>query len=181
MSADARYQRVVAAKEALIHEAEELASTNDFRGGHQRAQALLQRWKAAGHSGPASDELWRRFKGAQDRFYTRMREHRARPDTGPRDRSVPRRGGNHRESVLRRIANLERIVGQIQYEISVLDNEIRNIETALYHAGGYNRAADMRLNRQVLKKQEIRQKKWQRLAYFGGQLDAARTELARLG
>lgn len=182
MAKDQRYETAVAAKEALIREAEELAATNDFRGGHQRAQALMRRWKAAGHAGPANDELWSRFKTAQDRFYTRMRKQRAAHPEQPRDRSATSRpGGGQGESVQRRIANLERIFGQIQFEIGVLDSEIRNIETALYYAGGHNRAADARLNKQILKKQEIRQKKWQRLAFFGGELDAARAELARLG
>lgn len=86
MSVRSRLDSVVAAKEALIREAEELAAMTEFRGGHQRAQALMQRWKAAGRAGPANDELWHRFKAALDRFYTRMREQRHHPSpnrTGP--------------------------------------------------------------------------------------------------
>lgn len=61
----------IAAKEALIREAEALARTTDFRGGHRRAQNQLRRWKALGHGGPGESDLWRRFKSAHDTFYAR--------------------------------------------------------------------------------------------------------------
>lgn len=59
-----------AAKERLVVEAEELASSTDWGPTAGKYRDLMRRWKAAG---PASkdvdDKLWLRFRTAQDEFF----------------------------------------------------------------------------------------------------------------
>lgn len=59
-----------AVKEKLVVEAEELATSTDWGITAGRYRDLMQQWKAAG---PAprdiDDELWKRFRGAQDAFF----------------------------------------------------------------------------------------------------------------
>lgn len=60
----------LATKQALAAEAEQLASSTDWRKTTDRLLELQQQWRA---TGPAprkqSDELWKRFKGACDTFF----------------------------------------------------------------------------------------------------------------
>lgn len=60
-----------ATKQAIISEAEALASTTDWAAGAQGFRDLMERWKSAGHAGKGKDDaLWKRFRAAQDAFYT---------------------------------------------------------------------------------------------------------------
>ncbi len=60
----------VAAKEALIAEAEALATSTDWGDTTRAYRTLMDRWKAAGHAGrQAEDKLWARFRAAQDSFF----------------------------------------------------------------------------------------------------------------
>jgi hypothetical protein len=58
-------------KEKLIVEAEELSSSTDWGPTTTKYRDLMARWKAAG-SAPRNveDALWKRFRGAQDVFFT---------------------------------------------------------------------------------------------------------------
>lgn len=65
-------QREVAqtAKEKLVAEAEKLATSTDWGNTSKTYRDLMQRWKAAG-SAPKGidDQLWKRFRAAQDQFF----------------------------------------------------------------------------------------------------------------
>ncbi len=62
------------AKEAMVGEAEALASGNDWRGGVNRFRQLLEEWKALPRIDRAvDDELWHRFSSART-TYTRRRK-----------------------------------------------------------------------------------------------------------
>jgi hypothetical protein len=66
-------QRTVskARKEKLIKEAEGLSSSTDWKATAERFKSLMSDWKAAGRAPrEVEDELWARFKGAQDTFFT---------------------------------------------------------------------------------------------------------------
>ncbi|MCU1675067.1 MAG: hypothetical protein JWN77_3180 [Frankiales bacterium] len=66
-------QRTVskARKEKLIKEAEALQSSTDWKATAERYKQLMSDWKAAGRAPrEVEDELWARFKGAQDVFFT---------------------------------------------------------------------------------------------------------------
>lgn len=62
------------AKEAMVTEAEKLATGNDWRNGVQRFRDLLDQWKALPRIDRATDdELWHRFSSART-TYTRRRK-----------------------------------------------------------------------------------------------------------
>jgi hypothetical protein len=57
-------------KERLAREAEELADSTDWGATAGRYRTLMQQWKAAGPAPRGiDDQLWERFRGAQDRFF----------------------------------------------------------------------------------------------------------------
>jgi hypothetical protein len=57
-------------KEQLVAEAETLASSTDWGPTTGAYRDLMARWKAAGPAPRDVDELlWKRFRGAQDRFF----------------------------------------------------------------------------------------------------------------
>ena len=64
----------IAAKEAMVAEAETLAQGNDWRGGVNRFRSLLDEWKALPRIDRATDDaLWHRFSLART-TYTRRRK-----------------------------------------------------------------------------------------------------------
>lgn len=70
-------QRAVVAehKAKLAAEAEKLAESTDWATTAKRFRDLMTEWKAAGRaSREKDDELWARFKAAQDTFFTRRSE-----------------------------------------------------------------------------------------------------------
>lgn len=72
--ADLDRQRVAAKerKEELIAEAEALSSSQDWGPTATRYKQLMIEWKAAGKAPRDSDdELWQRFRAAQDEFFSR--------------------------------------------------------------------------------------------------------------
>ncbi len=61
---------VSAAKEALVVEAEKLATSTDWVATARRYKVLMDQWKAAGRGKKSDDaKLWARFKSAQDQFF----------------------------------------------------------------------------------------------------------------
>jgi hypothetical protein len=62
---------VKAAKQKIITEAEELATSTEWGPTAARLRVLMDEWKAAGRVGRAEEEtLWQRFRSAQDDFYS---------------------------------------------------------------------------------------------------------------
>ncbi|NLT54136.1 MAG: DUF349 domain-containing protein [Actinomycetales bacterium] len=60
-----------AAKEALVAEAEALASSTEWGATAAAYRALMDRWKAAGRAAKRDDDaLWARFRAAQDTFFS---------------------------------------------------------------------------------------------------------------
>jgi hypothetical protein len=57
-------------KEELVAKAEELSSSTDWAATATAYRELMREWKQAGRADRAAeDELWTRFKGAQDAFF----------------------------------------------------------------------------------------------------------------
>ncbi|HEX3829569.1 MAG TPA: DUF349 domain-containing protein [Sporichthyaceae bacterium] len=57
-------------KEDLVVRAEQLASSTDWAGTAAAYRSLMAEWKAAGRAGrEVDDELWARFRAAQDEFF----------------------------------------------------------------------------------------------------------------
>jgi hypothetical protein len=60
-----------ARKEKIIAQAEALSSSTDWKATADRYKALMAEWKSAGRAPrEVEDELWTRFKAAQDVFFT---------------------------------------------------------------------------------------------------------------
>jgi hypothetical protein len=58
-------------KEEIVTEAESLATSTDWGLTARRYRELMSHWKAAGPAPkPVDDALWRRFRAAQDTFFT---------------------------------------------------------------------------------------------------------------
>ncbi len=67
---DAAQSKVADAKNALVTEAESLATSKDWVATARRFKALMDAWKATGRGKKNEDaKLWLRFKGAQDQFF----------------------------------------------------------------------------------------------------------------
>ncbi|WP_460603676.1 DUF349 domain-containing protein [Jatrophihabitans fulvus] len=72
---DAERGQVKHVKEQLIARAEELSSSDDWRETTQAMRDLMTEWKAAGRAGrDVEDQLWARFRAAQDAFFARRSE-----------------------------------------------------------------------------------------------------------
>jgi hypothetical protein len=82
--ADLEQQRGVAAerKAKLASEAEKLVDSTEWATTARRFRDLMTEWKAAGRATREADgELWKRFKTAQDAFFTRRSEQFAKRDS----------------------------------------------------------------------------------------------------
>ncbi|GAA2852394.1 DUF349 domain-containing protein [Streptosporangium fragile] len=67
---DEQRENVRATKERIVAEAEALSSSTDWGATASAYRELMQQWKMAGRaSREVEDELWARFKGAQDQFF----------------------------------------------------------------------------------------------------------------
>ncbi|WP_073252680.1 DUF349 domain-containing protein [Cryptosporangium aurantiacum] len=67
---DAQRKQVQAIKEQLVTEAEELAESTDWQATAARLKQLMADWKAAGRAPrDAEEQLWKRFRAAQDTFF----------------------------------------------------------------------------------------------------------------
>src|SRR6266536_6099559 len=63
------------AKEKLIERAEELAQSSDWKDTAAAMRDLMAEWKAAGRAGrDVEEQLWKRFRAAQDAFFARRSE-----------------------------------------------------------------------------------------------------------
>ncbi|MEV6396559.1 DUF349 domain-containing protein [Streptomyces sp. NPDC051907] len=69
-SLDAQREEARKAKEKLVAEAESLSGSTDWGATAARYRELMADWKAAGRAQrEAEDDLWNRFRGAQDVFF----------------------------------------------------------------------------------------------------------------
>lgn len=68
---DQQRSEVSGKKEALVAQAEALATSTDWVNTARKFKVLMDQWKAAGRGAKNEDEkLWNRFKAAQDAFFT---------------------------------------------------------------------------------------------------------------
>ncbi|WP_327298658.1 MULTISPECIES: DUF349 domain-containing protein [unclassified Streptomyces] len=74
-SLDAQREDARKAKEKLVAEAESLSGSTDWGATAARYRDLMTEWKAAGRAQRESeDDLWNRFRGAQDVFFAARSE-----------------------------------------------------------------------------------------------------------
>ncbi|TVL93171.1 DUF349 domain-containing protein [Streptomyces sp. SAJ15] len=85
-SLDAQREEARKAKERLVAEAEALSGSTDWGPTAARYRELMAEWKAAGRAQrEAEDDLWNRFRGAQDVFFQARGEVFAERDAEQRE------------------------------------------------------------------------------------------------
>lgn len=85
-SLDAQREEARRTKEKLVTEALSLSNSTDWGPTAARYRELMTDWKAAGRAQrEAEDDLWNRFRGAQDVFFAARTEVFAERDTEQRD------------------------------------------------------------------------------------------------
>jgi hypothetical protein len=85
-SLDAQREEARRTKEKLVTEALSLSSSTDWGPTAARYRELMTEWKAAGRAQrEAEDDLWNRFRGAQDVFFAARADVFAERDTEQRD------------------------------------------------------------------------------------------------
>ncbi|HEX5567832.1 MAG TPA: DUF349 domain-containing protein, partial [Streptomyces sp.] len=85
-SLDAQREEARRRKEKLVAEAKALSDSTDWGATAARYRELMQEWKAAGRAQREhEDDLWQRFRGAQDVFFAARSEVFAERDAEQRE------------------------------------------------------------------------------------------------
>lgn len=72
---DSQRKQIQTAKEELVTEAATLSESTDWGGAATRLKQLMADWKALGRAPrEAEEQLWKRFRAAQDAFFARRSE-----------------------------------------------------------------------------------------------------------
>jgi hypothetical protein len=74
-SLESEREAVRSQKEKLVEQAEALADSTDWAGTSSAYRELMRQWKECGRAGRDEEaELWKRFRGAQDKFFNARSE-----------------------------------------------------------------------------------------------------------
>jgi Domain of Unknown Function (DUF349) len=136
-------------KERLCERAEELSHSTDWSATSAEFRKLLTEWKAAGRATrEVDDALWRRFKAAQDSFFTARNEATAEKDAEVRANAAAKEAllaeaekidiSNHdaARAALRSVAEKWDAIGRVPRERSAeLERRLRAIEKKVRDAG----------------------------------------------
>jgi hypothetical protein len=136
-------------KERLCERAEELSASTDWTATSAEFRKLLTEWKAAGRaSREVDDALWRRFKAAQDTFFTARNAATAEKDVELRANAAAKEAllaeaekldtSNHdaARAALRSIAEKWDAIGRVPRERSAeLERRLRAVEKRVRDAG----------------------------------------------
>lgn len=140
---------VRAAKERLCERAEEMSESTDWTTTSAEFRKLLTEWKAAGRATRELDDaLWRRFKAAQDLFFTARNAATAEKDAEFAANTTAKEAllaeaekldiGNHEaaRAALRSIADKWEAIGRVPRERSAeLERRLRAVEKKVRDAG----------------------------------------------
>jgi hypothetical protein len=133
-------------KERLVTEAEELATSTDWGPTTGAYRDLMARWKAAGPAPRDVDELlWKRFRGAQDRFFMAKQAALSEQDTEFRlnarakegllaeaEALLPIRDPGAARSTYRDILQRWSAIGRVPRDaIRPLESRLRAVESAI--------------------------------------------------
>jgi Domain of Unknown Function (DUF349) len=136
-------------KERLCEQAEELSESTDWTATSAEFRKLLTEWKAAGRaSKDVDDALWRRFKAAQDVFFTARNAATAEKDAELRANATAKEAllaeaekidtTNHdaARAALRSIVEKWEALGRVPRERSAdLERRLRAVEKKVREAG----------------------------------------------
>lgn len=137
------------AKERLCERAEEMSNSTDWTATSAEFRKLLTEWKAAGRAArDVDDALWRRFKAAQDTFFTARNAATAEKDAELRANATAKEAllaeaekidtSNHdaARAALRSIADKWDAIGKVPRERSAeLERRLRAVEKKVRDAG----------------------------------------------
>lgn len=138
-----------AAKEALVREAESLATSTDWGATAGAYRDLMTRWKAAGRASRSDDDaLWARFRSAQDAFFAARDAASAATDTEFRanlevkeallaeaERLVPVTDLRAAKAALRSIQDRWESAGKVpRADVQRVEARMRAVETAVRDA-----------------------------------------------
>jgi hypothetical protein len=137
------------AKERLCEQAEELSDSTDWTATSAEFRKLLTEWKAAGRATrDVDDALWRRFKAAQDSFFTARNAATAEKDAELRANATAKEALlaeaekldtsslDAARTALRSIADKWDAIGRVPRERSAeLERRLRAVEKKVRDAG----------------------------------------------
>jgi hypothetical protein len=140
-------------KEQLCERAEELSGSTDWAATSAEFRKLLTEWKAVGRaSREVDDALWRRFKAAQDSFFTARNAVTAEKDAEFRTNATAKEAllteaekidtsnPEAARAALRSIADRWDAIGKVPRERSAeLERRLRAVEKRVRDAGEANR------------------------------------------
>ncbi len=136
-------------KERLATEAEALSGSTDWAGTAAAYRELMNRWKAAGPAPRAvDDELWKRFRGAQDVFFAARQEAHSEQDREFRANAeakevllveaealLPVRDATAARTAYRDLLERWSAIGKVPRDsMRPFDNRLRAVETAIKQA-----------------------------------------------
>lgn len=148
-SLDASRKEAQAAKEGLVARAEELAGSTEWNETATQLKELMAQWKAAPRASKEADQrLWRRFRAAQDAFFTRRSEHFTARDTEQKENLQRRQelvtqaealdvdaDPRAAQTALRDILAQWQAVGRVRRESAAsLERRLRAVEDKVRHA-----------------------------------------------
>lgn len=135
-----------AAKEAMVREAQELATSTDWGPTATAFKRLMDRWRAAGRASRTEDEaLWQRFKAAQDAFFAAKDAVNAREDEELRANLVAKEGLLREAEAILPITGVEAAKARLRVvqdkwdkagkvprgDVERLERGLRRVETAV--------------------------------------------------
>lgn len=89
---DSERKGIASRKEELIAEAEKLATSTDWAETANQLKGLMREWKEAGRVAPdAEQKLWKRFRAAQDTFFSARSEVFSARDAEQKDNLTKKR------------------------------------------------------------------------------------------
>ena len=134
-------------KERLVVEAEALAESRDWGPTAARFRDLMNSWKAAGRAQrDVEEELWSRFRGAQDTFFqarsevfaerdSEQRENQARKETlvGEAEALLPITNVKSARTVMRSINERWEAIGHVPRDVRPrLESRLHAVERAIH-------------------------------------------------
>ena len=125
-------------KEELCAQAEEAAGWTDLRKAADRLAALMAEWKTVGRAQrDKDDELWRRFKAAQDQVFAQLAQQRRANDAARKQAAAAK---------TELIAQARALIGAI--DLGDARNRMRQLGEDFRAAGFAGRAQNTELNAQ---------------------------------
>ncbi len=144
---DAAHKEAVAIKQAIVAEAQALATSTEWDVTARAQRALMDRWKAAPRAGRADeDRLWASFRAAQDAFFSARAGVQAQRDGSERENLaakealveqaeslLPIKDLSAARSALRSIAEKWTAIGHVpRADRDRIEGRLRKVEDAVH-------------------------------------------------